>query len=91
MINDVVNLFCIELMQYGYGNSTISESGQEGDSPMCGVTSANGNFIAFLNAAVLKNNVQLLYFSCYVVKLECCSLIVCQSIRIPIVDYRIVN
>jgi hypothetical protein len=56
MINDILDLFTIELMKDGYCYSAVSECGQEGYSPVGGVTTAECDLVALLDIAVLKKN-----------------------------------
>ena len=84
VVDDVMNLFCIELMQYGHGNGAIGQRGHEGYGPVGRVASADGYLVALLHVAVLHQNVQLLYFSGNVVKLERGALIVCQGVAVPV-------
>ena len=46
--------------------------------------------LSFLYTAVLKEYVQFFNFSCHVMKLQCCSLIVGKGIGIPVVDNGII-
>ena len=91
VVDNVVHLLGIELMQNKHCHGAIGERGQEGDSPVGAVSSANSNLVAFGHSTILKEDVQFLYLSCDIVKLERCSLIVCQCILIPIFYDAILN
>ena len=70
VVHDVVNLLCIELMQDGYGDSTVGECSEEGHCPLAGVTPAEGYLVAFLDTAVLKQDVQFLNLTRHIVELQ---------------------
>ena len=66
MVDDVVNLFAGKFVLDGYCHGTIGEGGQECHRPETAVPSAEGNFVAALYTTVLKQDVQLLNFSGYI-------------------------
>ena len=72
-------------MQYGYCHRTIGKGGKKGHRPVCTVSSTNGYLVSFLNAAIFKQDVQLLYLSCNIVILQGYSFIICQGIAVPVV------
>ena len=86
VIDDIMDLFGIELMQDGYGNGTVGERGQECNSPLRGVAATKGNFVATLDAAVLEENMDFLDLTGYIMELQGLSLVVCERITIPIVN-----
>ena len=86
VVDDIVDLLRIELMQDGYGDGAVGEGGEEGDGPLAGVASGEGNLVTFLNAAVLKENMDLLDFTCHIVILQRLALIVSQCVAVPVVD-----
>ena len=86
VVHDVVNLFGQELMQDGNGYSSIGERRQEGHCPMGTVAAAECNLVATFHAAVLKQNMQLLYLARYIVILQGGTLVVGQGILVPMAD-----
>ena len=86
VIDDVVNLLSHELMENGHGNGAIGQRSQEGYSPLAAVTSTEGNLVAFLHTTILEKDVEFLNLAGNIVKLQGGSLIVCQGIKVPIVD-----
>jgi hypothetical protein len=86
VVHDIVNLLSHELMQDGYSHGAVGQRSQEGHSPLAAVASAEGNLVAFHHAAVLEQDMQLLDFSCYIMILKGCSLVVGQRIKVPVVD-----
>lgn len=66
VIDNVVYLVWGKLVQDGYGYSTIGERGQEGTGPGRTVAAAKGYLVTLLHAAVLKQDVQLLYLARHV-------------------------
>ena len=77
-------LLGIEFVQYGDGNGSVCESSQESHCPMGGVAAADGNFISFYDPRMLEDNVELLYFACNILKLQCDSFVVRQGVEIPV-------
>ena len=86
VIDDIVNLLRHELVENGHGNSSVGEGSEEGYGPLAAVASAEGYLVAFHDAAVLEQDMQLLDFSCYIMILKGCSLVVGQRIKVPVVD-----
>ena len=50
VVDDVMDLFGMELMKDGDGNSTIGDGGKECNTPACRVAAADGNLVALSNA-----------------------------------------
>ena len=86
MVDDVMDLFAVELVQDGHGDGSVGQRGKEGDCPVRRVTAADGYLVALVYIAVLKEDMQFLYLSRYIVELQGRSLIVGQGVLIPIVD-----
>ena len=86
MVDDVLDLFAVELVQDGHGDGSVGQRGKEGDCPVRRVTAADGYLVALVYIAVLKEDMQFLYLSRYIVELQGRSLIVGQGVLIPIVD-----
>ena len=76
VVYDVMYIIRLELMQDRHNHRTIGDGSQEGHSPMRAVTSANRNFVAFLYATTLKDDMQLLYLSSHILVLQRGTLIV---------------
>jgi len=57
VLDDVVYLLSIELMEYGNCHGAVGQRGQEGDGPVGRVTSADGNLVTLLYAAIFKEYV----------------------------------
>ena len=57
MVYDVVYVIGLEFVEDRNNHCTVCNSGKKRYSPMRTVASADSNFIAFLNAALFKDNV----------------------------------
>ena len=86
MVDDVMNLVGQELVQDRDCYSAIGQCGQKRHSPLTGISSTHGYLVTTLYPTVLEQNMQFLYLSSHIVELQSSSLIVSQSIEIPIVD-----
>ena len=91
VVDDIMNLLSIEFVKDGHSHSTIGEGGEEGDSPMGGIASANGYFVSLFDTAVLEDNMQFFYLSCHIMKLKRSTLVISQGIGIPVFDDGVVN
>ena len=91
VIHDVMDLLRLELVEHGHRDSTITQNGEESGSPVCAVSSAESDAIAFLDTGIFKQNVKFLNLSGYVLVLKCDTLIVCQCICIPVVANALGN
>ena len=60
VVDDVMNLLCIEFMENRHCYGTISQRGKERHSPVGTVSAAHGNLVAFLHTTFLKKNMQFL-------------------------------
>ena len=87
MIHNILNLLSIKLVQNGYCNGSISESGQKSNSPVSRVTTTDRNLVALNYTTVLKQYMDLLDFACNVVKLERYALIISKGILVPVLHY----
>ena len=76
MVDDIMNIICLEFMQNGNNNSSVSDSRQESNCPVSTVTSANGYFISRLDAGTLQDDVKFSDFTRYILILEGNSFIV---------------
>ena len=81
-----MNLVCSEFMQHRHGNCTVCESCKESHGPTCAVSSAKRYSVTFYYSAVLKQNMQLFYFPCNIFVLQGYSFVICQSIKVPVLD-----
>ena len=61
MVDDMLNLLGMEFMQYGNCYGTIGESCQKCHSPTAHIAAAYGNLVAFLNTAIVKDDMQFCY------------------------------
>ena len=86
VVHDVVNLVGGELVEDGYGNGAIGECGQESHRPTGTITTAKGYLVALHHTAVLEHDVQFLYLPCHVMVLQGCTLVIGQSVKVPMVD-----
>jgi hypothetical protein len=73
-------------MENGHGNGAIGQRSQEGYSPLAAVTSTEGYLVALLHTTILEKDVEFLNLAGNIVKLQGSSLVVCQGIKVPIVD-----
>ena len=89
VVDDVVHIVRLELVKNGHDDCTIRQGSEESDSPVRTVTSADGDFITFLNAARFKDDMQLFYLAGYILVLQGGSLIIGQGIQIPVFLYTI--
>ena len=69
VIDNIMDLFGIELMQDGNGDSAVGECCQEGDSPLRRVAATEGNLVALLNTTVLEEDMYLLDLSGHIMEL----------------------
>ena len=76
MVDDIMNIICLEFMQNRNNNGSISNRCQESNRPMGTVTSANGNFISRLDAGTFQDNVKFSDFTRYILILKGNSFIV---------------
>ena len=86
VIDDVVNLLSHKLMKDGYSNGTIGQRSQEGYSPLTAVATTEGYLVALLHTTILEKDVELLNLAGNIMKLQGGSLVVCQGIKVPIID-----
>ena len=91
MIDDILDGFAVEFMQDGNGNGSVGQCGEECDSPMSGVSSADGYLVPLLNTAILEDNMYFFYFARYIVELESDSLVVSQCILVPVLYNRFLD
>ena len=86
-----MNLLCVKLVKNGYYNGAIGDGGQKCYCPVCGVASAHGYPVSFLNTRCFHHDVQLLNFACYIMVLQGDALVVGQCIEQPVVLNGIFN
>ena len=86
VVHDIVNLLSHELMQDGYSHGAVGQRSQEGYGPLAAIASAEGNLVALHHAAVLEQDVQLLYFAGHIVELQGGSFVVGECIKVPVID-----
>ena len=89
VVDDVMHIVRLEFVKNGHDDRTIRQGSEESDSPMRTVTSADGDFIAFSDAARFKNDMQFFYFAGYILVLQGGSLIIGQGIQVPVFLYTI--
>ncbi len=70
MVYDVVNLLRRKLVKHRHGNGTIGQRGKERYRPVTHVAAAEGNLVAALYAAILKEDVKFLYLACHILVLQ---------------------
>ena len=70
VVNDVVNLGGMELVEDGDGDSSVGEDAEEGSSPSAEVASAQGYLVAWLDACLFEEDVELLDDAGYVLVLK---------------------
>ena len=88
MVDDVLDLFTVELMQDRHCNGSVGECGEKSHCPVGGISTADGYLVSLFDVAVLKQDVEFLNLTCYIVILEGNALIVCQRILIPVFHDR---
>ena len=66
VVHDVVYLLWNKLMEHRNSNCPICHGGEESHSPMAHVSSADSDLITWFYSTILKEDVHLLYLSCYV-------------------------
>ena len=89
VVDDVMHIVRLEFVKNGHDDRTIRQGSEESDSPMRTVTSADGDFIAFSDAARFKDDMQFFYFAGYILVLQGGSLIIGQGIQVPVFLYTI--
>ena len=87
MVHYVVDLLRRELMLYRHCHSPVGERCQESCCPCRAVASAESYLVAFADAALTEEDMQLCNLSTYVVILQGGSLVVGQGIVVPVVSY----
>ena len=70
VVDDVVNLGGVEFVEDGDGDSSVGEDAEEGSSPSAEVASAQGNLVAWLDACLFEEDVELLDDAGYVLVLK---------------------
>ena len=91
VVYDVVYLFGSELVQHRHRYRPVGKSGKKSHSPVGTVSPAKGNFVSFLHSSVLKQDVELFYFPCHIVKLQRSTFVVSECVIVPVVDYTAFN
>ena len=86
VIDNIMNLFGVELMEYGYSNSSVCECGNKSYCPLAGVAPAECNLVTLYDSGVLKQDVEFFYLTRHIVVLQGLSLEIGQCVEIPIVD-----
>lgn len=89
VVDDVMHIVRLEFVKNGHDDRTIRQGSEESDSPMRTVTSADGDFIAFSDAARFKDDMQFFYFAGYILVLQGGSFIIGQGIQVPVFLYTI--
>ena len=89
VVHDVVHIVGLELVKNGHNDCAIRQRGEESHSPVRTVTAADSDFIAFLDAARFKNDMQLFYFAGYILVLQGCPFIVGQGVQVPVFLYTV--
>ena len=59
VVHQIVDIAGLELVQDGNGHGAVSDGGQETHAPVGLVAGADGHLVSFLEAALLKGDVQL--------------------------------
>ena len=91
VVHYVVYLVWRELMEYWHGYGSIGQHGEESRCPCRAVAAAEGYLVAFLNAGALEHDVKLLYLACHVVVLQGSTLVIGESVAIPVPDDAVLD
>ena len=91
MVDDIVDLFGLELILYRYRHCPVCQGCEKRHRPMGGVSSAKGNLIALFHSGLFKKDVELFYLSRHVVILKCDAFVICKGVLVPVVDNTLFN
>ena len=58
MVDQIVDIAGFELVQDGDGNGAVGDGGEEAHAPVGLVAGADGHLVSFVQAALLKSDVQ---------------------------------
>ncbi len=76
VVHDVIDLVGREFVQNRHNDGSIGQRGQKSHAPVRAIPAAEGDFVAFFNAAMLENDMQFFYHSRHVVVLQRGALVV---------------
>ena len=70
MVDQMVYRISLEIVKNRNRHRTVSQRRQSGNCPLCGIASANSDFVATPQAAVLEKQMKLRYLAGHVAELE---------------------
>ena len=78
-------------MKERYGNRSVSQYSEESNSPIGLISRAYRHFVTFLEAALLKHDVQLLHTPGDILEMEGLAMVVGDRRTIPILLERVLE